>query len=248
MTVLIAHISDPHINGTAETAARATRTVDYLRGLAQFPDALVVTGDITDNGTPEEYEEVTRLLGDLPFPVVFCPGNHDDRAALRKGLLGQEAASGPVNTAHRADGFAVLSCDSTIPGQDGGHLAETTLEWIRAALADLPEDTPVLLAMHHPPVRVHHPMADSMALDNPHEVSALIRQYPAIAGVLCGHAHTGAVGQLAGRPVLLAPGVTSTLNMTWENGTGPTRTQPPGVAFHVLTEDASLTTHFRAVP
>ena len=245
MTVLIAHISDLHIDGTAETAARATRTVDYLRTLSQTPDALVVSGDIADHGTPEEYEEVTRLLSDLPFPVVLGPGNHDDRAALRKGLLGREATAGPVNTAHRAEGFAVLSCDSTIPGRDDGHLAETTLEWVRTTLAELPERTPVLLAMHHPPVRVHHPMADSMALDNPHEVSALIRQHPAIAGVLCGHAHTGAAGRLAGRPVLLAPGVTSTLNMPWESGTGPTRTQPPGVAFHVLAEDASLTTHFR---
>lgn len=248
MTALIAHISDLHIDGTAETTARATRTVDYLRTLSRAPDALVASGDIADHGTPEEYEEVNRLLSDLPFPVVFSPGNHDDRAALCKGLLGREATTGPVNTAHRAEGFTVLSCDSTIPGSDDGHLSETTLEWVRATLADLPERTPVLLAMHHPPVRVHHPMADSMALDNPHDVSSLIQRHPAIAGVLCGHAHTGAAGWLAGRPVLLAPGVTSTLNMPWESGTGPTRTQPPGVAFHVLAEDASLTTHFRAVP
>ncbi|MET9781648.1 metallophosphoesterase [Nocardiopsis alba] len=150
MSALIAHISDLHLDGTEETTRRATRTVDHLRSLHRSPDLLVVSGDIADHGAPEEYEQAAALL-DLPFPVLVCPGNHDDRAALRSGLLGQDPSDGPVDTEHRGTGFTVLACDTSIPGRDDGHLGTETLERVRRTLDELPEDIPVLLAMHHPP-------------------------------------------------------------------------------------------------
>ncbi|MEU2971380.1 metallophosphoesterase [Nocardiopsis alba] len=248
MSALIAHISDLHLDGTEETTRRATRTVDHLRSLHRSPDLLVVSGDIADHGAPEEYEQAAALL-DLPFPVLVCPGNHDDRAALRSGLLGQDPSDGPVDTEHRGTGFTVLACDTSIPGRDDGHLGTETLERVRRTLDELPEDIPVLLAMHHPPVRLHHPLPDRLALDNVEDLVALLEEYPRVAGVLAGHAHTGAAATLTGRPVLVAPGVTSTLSMPWETEEArAVRTRPPGIAFHVLAEDASLTTHFRSVP
>ena len=69
MSVLIAHISDLHLDGTEETTRRATRTVDHLRSLHRSPDLLVVSGDIADHGAPQEYEQAAALL-DLPFHVL----------------------------------------------------------------------------------------------------------------------------------------------------------------------------------
>lgn len=68
MTILLAHISDLHMNGTDESSDRATRTMDYLRALPQAPDALLVTGDIADHATPDQYAEAAALLK-APFPV-----------------------------------------------------------------------------------------------------------------------------------------------------------------------------------
>ncbi|WP_460751024.1 metallophosphoesterase family protein [Nocardiopsis oceani] len=102
--------------------------------------------------------------------------------------------------------------------------------------------------MHHPPSRVHHPLPDASTLGNPHDLTALLDAHPNVVGVLAGHAHTGAAGQFAGRPMVLAPGVTWTLRMPWEGEQRVDRGQPPGVAFHVLAEDGGLTTHFRAAP
>lgn len=246
MTVLLAHVSDLHLDGTARATERATRTVDYLRTLPQAPDALLVTGDITDHATAQEYQEAARLL-DLPFPVLLCPGSHDDREALRKTMLGQEPSKEPFNRMHDVADTAVLACDSTIPGQDGGHLEATTLVWINETLNALPDHTPALLALHHPPVRIHHPLPDSMRLDNPDDLAALLIAHPQVAGILVGHAHTGGATTFAGRPLLLAPGVTWTLRMPWEGEPAANRDQPPGVAFHVMGEDGRLTTHFRAV-
>ncbi len=192
---LLAHISDLHLNGTPRAADRVARVMDHLRALPSPPDALLVTGDIADHGDAAEYREAARLLG-APFPVLACPGNHDSRAALRTALLGDSSGSEPVNHAHRVGELTVLMCDSTVPGQEGGRLDGATLAWIDEALADAA--SPAVLAFHHPPVPVHHPMPDSVPLANAGDLAELLGRHPEVIAVLGGHAHTAAASAFAG--------------------------------------------------
>ena len=246
MTTLLAHISDLHLDGSPRARERTTRTLQYLSALSQRPDALLVTGDIADNHTAQQYREAALLL-DLPFPVLTCPGNHDDRAAFRQHLLHQEPTTTPLNQVHDVAGTTVLVCDSTLPDHDGGHLDPQTLVWINHTLEELPSNTPALLAFHHPPVRVHHPLADSIGLNNAEDLAGLLHAHPQVAGILVGHAHTGGATTFAGRPLLLAPAVIRTATMPWDSERTAAMDQPPGVAFHLIDQDHRLTTHFRAV-
>ncbi|WP_406312225.1 phosphodiesterase [Streptosporangium sp. NBC_01639] len=246
MTTLLAQISDLHLDGSERATRRATRVMDYLRALPHPVDALLVTGDIADHGTEAEYEEAARLLS-ASFPVLICPGNHDVRPAYRKTLLDEPAADGPINRVHQVAGTAILMCDSTIPGRDDGLLDAETLNWISTTLAGLPEDTPALIAFHQPPVELHHPLPDSMRLQQPEDLAALIDAHPQVAAVITGHAHTAAASMFAGRPLIVGPAVTWTLRLPWEGDRPADRDQPPGLAFHILGEDRRLTTHYRVV-
>ena len=69
----ILQFADVHF-GVEDTAALATlaATVDRLE-----PDVIVVSGDITQSGSEEEFEAAARWLESLPGPRVICPGNHD---------------------------------------------------------------------------------------------------------------------------------------------------------------------------
>ncbi|MCZ9354292.1 metallophosphoesterase [Streptomyces mutabilis] len=249
--LVLAHISDLHLDGSARATARAERVRDRLWDLPGRVDALLVTGDIADHGTEAEYEEAARILGlrdgDAPFPVLTCPGNHDSRAPYRKALLGRPAAGGPVNGAHVFDGGAVLMCDSSVPGSDEGELDEETYGWIEAALDELDGDRPVVLAFHHPPVPLHHPLPDSYPLRRPERLAALLERRPEIAGLITGHAHTPAATVFAGRPVVVGPGVTWTLRLPWEGEEIADRDAPVGLAYHVLDDTGRLTSHFRTV-
>lgn len=247
MTVLLAHISDLHLDGSERATRRAAHVMDYLRALPRPVDALLVTGDIADHGTEAEYEEAARLLT-APFPVLTCPGNHDVRPAYRKALLGQAPDDGPVNEVHHVGGTAILMCDSTIPGRDEGLLDEATLAWIDTSLAALPKDTPALLAFHQPPVELHHPLPDAHRLRHPEQLAALLEAHPRVAAVLTGHAHTAAASVFAGRPLIVGPAITWTLRLPWEGDKPADRDQPPGLAFHVLDDDHRLTTHYRVLP
>jgi 3',5'-cyclic AMP phosphodiesterase CpdA len=249
--LVLAHISDLHLDGTARATERAERVRDRLWALPGEVDALLVTGDIADHGAEAEYEEAARILGlhegDPPFPVLTCPGNHDSRAPYRKALLRQPAADGPVNSVRVFDGGAVLMCDSSIPGSDEGALDEETYDWIEATLDEVDGSLPALLAFHHPPVALHHPLPDSYRLHDPGRLAALLERRPGIAGLITGHAHTPAATVFAGRPLVVGPGVTWTLRLPWEGEQIADRDAPVGLAFHVLDDEGRLTTHFRVV-
>ncbi|MEV3854858.1 metallophosphoesterase [Streptomyces sp. NPDC050095] len=249
--LVLAQISDPHLDGSPRATERLRRVMDHLRALPGPVDALLVTGDIADHGAEAEYEEAAELLGlhdpATPFPVLPCPGNHDRRAPYRKGLLREAPADGPVNRAHRIGGTALLLCDSSIPGADEGALDEETYAWIEEELDALDGETPVLLAFHHPPVALHHPLPDRYPLVQPRLLAGLLERRPEIAAVITGHAHSPAATQFAGRPLVVGPGVTWTLRLPWEGEQVAEREAPVGLAFHVLDDERRLTTHFRTV-
>jgi 3',5'-cyclic AMP phosphodiesterase CpdA len=243
---LLAHISDLHVDATPRSHDRVRRVVAHLCSLPIQPDALLVTGDIADRGDPDAYRAAAELLH-VPFPVLACPGNHDSRGPLRAALLGGPDSPAPVNSAHRVDDVTVLMCDSSIPGRADGRLEESTLAWIEQELSAGADRGPALLALHHPPVPVRHPIPDGESLADVGELAALLERHPRVIAVLAGHAHTAAASVLAGRPVLLAPGVASTMFIPAQPGIPVDLDAPVGYALHFV-EDGQITTHFRTVP
>ncbi|GAB3575395.1 metallophosphoesterase [Amycolatopsis endophytica] len=254
MTVL-AHLSDLHLDGGERNAARAARVVRYLAGLPLPVDAVLVTGDLADHGEPGEYAEVAELLAGLPYPVFHCPGNHDRRPAYRSVLLGEAESAGPVDRTGHAAGAVFAMCDSSIPGSGAGHLADETLEWLDGVLTE-EAGRPAFVAFHHPPVVLHHPLLDEIRQHEARRLAEVIARHPDVVALFCGHAHTPAVSTFAGRPLVVAPGVVSTLSLPWEPGGdagwadgGPLdHDRPPALAFHVVDEERRLTTHFRLCP
>ncbi|WP_344933552.1 phosphodiesterase [Sphaerisporangium flaviroseum] len=247
--ITIAHVSDVHLDGSPQSAERTERVVRHLSGLPGPIDAVLVTGDIADHGTVEEYEIARELLR-FPYPTLICPGNHDSRPEFRKVLLGETSGSdagAPVNQVLRFGGVTVALCDSSIPGRDDGYLEDETLRWLAEVLES--SAGPVIVGMHHQPVPVGVPYVDDIRLNEPERLEELLRAYPQIVGVLVGHVHTAAATVFAGLPVYVAPGVASTVLLPQESSAWPPidRTLPPGFALHVLSDDGRLTTHARVV-
>ncbi|MEV5575307.1 metallophosphoesterase [Spirillospora sp. NPDC052269] len=247
---MIAHVSDVHLD-TGERATERTRAVmTYLEDLPHDLDAVLVTGDIADHGRPGEYELARELLASR-HPVMVCPGNHDDRAAFREFLLREPASKAPVNQVRHVGGAVIALCDSSIPGMDEGLLEEETLAWLTRVLAETPDTTPVLVGFHHPPSLLHEPFIDGLRQFHTERLEALADRHPNLVAFLSGHAHTATATTFAGRPLLAAPGVVSTLRLPWEHRSHPGDyvflDQPPALAFHILDDTGRLTTHYRSV-
>ncbi|MFB7475949.1 metallophosphoesterase [Kitasatospora sp. NPDC056184] len=248
----IAHLSDTHLgqvhrgDGGERARRRAEQVMAYLDALPGPLDAVLVTGDLADHGLPEEYRQVAEVLASR-HPVLLCPGNHDRRSAYREVLLGEAPGEEPVNRLHRLPGADVLMLDSSIPRQDDGLLDDATLDWLDAELAAGRTELPALVAFHHPPVELHLPYVDPIRQFGAARLARVLRRHPRVAALLCGHAHTPAATTFAGLPLLVAPGVASTVTLPCEGGHGITFDHPPMLAFHVMDGDRRLTTHYRVV-
>jgi 3',5'-cyclic-AMP phosphodiesterase len=252
---VIAHLSDTHFDGSDRNADRVARVMTYLADLAQPVDVVLVTGDIADHGRPAEYDEARKALG-CPYPMLACPGNHDERRAYRRHLLAEIVETdAPINHVETVGGVTFAMCDSTIPGEDSGFLSDETLGWLDSVLdADdgSAHENPAFVCFHHPPVTLHSPLLDPIRLHGERRLADLLARHSRVVAVLCGHGHTAAASTFANRPMLVAPGVVSTLRLPWErlsptSGSPMDFDAPPAIAFHVLS-DGRLTTHYRVIP
>jgi 3',5'-cyclic-AMP phosphodiesterase len=244
--LVLAHVSDIHIDGTERSTARAARALDYARALR--PDAILLTGDIADNGEIKEYEIVRELIATGDVPLVLCPGNHDVRGNLRDVLLGLDGDK-PANQALHLEHATIALCDSSIPGRHEGHLDDDTLNWLDMVLTAKP-DVPAFVGMHHPAVTLGSPYVDGIRLLEPERLAEVLGRHDHVVAVLTGHAHTAAATTFAGLPHLVAPGVVSTLMLPSEMSTGRNIVDlklPPAIAIHLF-DDGRITTHFRPVP
>lgn len=250
--VTIAQLSDIHLgqvhkgDGGRRARKRAEQVMAYLDALPGPLDAVLVTGDLADHGLPQEYRQVAEVLKSR-HPVLVCPGNHDRREPYREVLLGEAPTQGPVNRVHRLPGVDVLMLDSSIPGRDDGLLEDATLDWLEEQLSRGRSELPALVAFHHPPVELALPTVDRIRQFGEARLAEVVRRHPRVAALLCGHSHTGAATTFADRPLLVAPGVVSTLTLPCEGGPGISWDYPPMLAFHVLDGEGRVTTHYRAV-
>ncbi|MFI6826796.1 metallophosphoesterase [Kribbella sp. NPDC050241] len=247
--IVIAHLSDPHLDGSDGPRSRLRRITSYLKAFAQPVDVILVTGDLADHGLDSEYAEVAAELS-TDIPVLMLPGNHDVSAPLRAGLASYVDSPGdghPVHQVREVAGARFVLVDSTVPGEDHGLLSNDSLSWLDGVLRES-FDGPVFVAMHHPPLELHHPVMDQWMLHDREGLETVLTG-KTITAILTGHVHNPIVTTFAGHPVLGAPGIRSTVPLPFEpptSGSGVVDpTAYPGLALHVHTPGEPLQTVYR---
>lgn len=206
--MLIAQISDPHISLERPPKQEALRrTVSHLLGLPLRPDAVVVTGDCADGGTPAEYARLRELLEPLPMPVYVVPGNHDQRHTLQAafGEQGTHGLPGFVQYAAQVGPLRLLALDTHVPGQNGGLLDTPRLNWLAERLDEAPE-TPTLIFMHHPPLVSGLSVMDSIGLEGTERLRDVLARHPQVRRVLAGHTHMAQTQTFGGTLLMVCPG------------------------------------------
>jgi len=218
----IVHVSDTHLlggdvrlGGRFDTTANLQRTLAAIEDLAVQPDAIVFTGDLTDLGEAAAYaalkgavEPVAERLG---APVVWVAGNHDERPALRAGLLDGAPTEDPVTGVWDLGGLRLVALDSSVPGWHHGDLDDAQLAWLRGILST-PAPLGTLLAIHHPPLPSHVPLFDILELRHQRELAEIVRGAD-VRGILAGHLHYSTHGMFAGVEVSVAAATCYTMNI-----------------------------------
>lgn len=239
--VRIAQISDLHIKppgslayDRVDTAKALERCVAALNEFSPAPDFVVISGDLADTPTAEEYQLLERLLTPLKLPFAGIPGNHDSRELMRAAFPFSYAfASGPLNQRIEAGGLDLLLLDSSVPRMPHGELEEPTLRWLEATLASS-SNRPALLFLHHPPFKVGIWHMDRQNLRNASELEPIIRRHPRVQLVATGHIHRAALTMFAGVPTTICPAPNHAVDLDLAELRVPSfKVEPP--AFHLHT-------------
>lgn len=236
--IRIAHLSDPHLDNSTLRLRRLERVLAEVSALADV-DLVLVSGDVADHGTADEYEQFFEAL-DVISPTMVLPGNHDLRGTMSKHV--PAAAGGFLNQVHCVNGLTIIGLDSLIEHHDEGLLTQETLEFARSAM--IAADGPVVLALHHPPIPVGHSVMDRFGLENAETLAEVVNGHDGVVAVLTGHVHTALSTTFAGNPLVGAPGIVSTMRLGSRTDPIADPAAMPGFALHTFRDDGHLTSIF----
>lgn len=218
----IAHLSDTHLvaegwlYGDVDADARLRQIFEKLARSQDRLDALIFTGDLTDRGETEAYQQLRSLVepiaAELGAQVIWAMGNHDDRARFRHVLLDETPHTAPIDQVHDLAGLRVISLDTSVPGAHHGEITDEQLAWLAAELA-VPAPHGTVLAMHHPPVPCVQDLAVLVELRDQPRLAEVLRGSD-VRTILGGHLHYSTSATFAGIPVSVAAATCYTQDLT----------------------------------
>jgi 3',5'-cyclic-AMP phosphodiesterase len=205
--MLIAQISDVHVGGGRYRRELLTTAIEEIN--AAEPDLVVVAGDVTDDGFPDQYPLAREELSAIACgEIVFIPGNHDARNV---GYLLFEDTFGERDSRRRLQlgGLAVslVAVDSSKPDLDEGEIGREHYGWIAEGFAG-PADLRVFTCHHHL-MPIPGTGRERNQVRDAGDVLSLLRHCE-VDLVLMGHRHVPYVWPVAGL-LLVHSGTVSTL-------------------------------------
>lgn len=225
MTVQLLHLSDVHFGALAN--------IDQIEALEQMlpdlrPDALVVTGDLTQRARHGEFQRARALVqaAARTAPVLVIPGNHDV-AWWHRPLI--PFSRDPLYVKYRRYFGDDLAPTLTLPGGGAliasvltsygvawgsltlrlrdlavkGHLPKREIARVRALFEAAPREQARILVVHHNVLRGD--ISRRMGLARWRQAQRRIVASGAEV-VLCGHDHQEGAELLAGRVVVSTAG------------------------------------------
>lgn len=180
-------------------------------------DFLLLPGDLTQHGEPENHHWLQSRLAQLPFPCYVIPGNHDVPVIEADS---QSIAFADFPSYYRKFGYgegdklyyrceilpgvqlvALNSNSFNRSGQQIGRVDEEQLRWLESTLAGMGDDLVLLMVHHniieHIPNQARHPMANRYMLENAPDVLNIARRY-GVKLIFTGHLHVQDIAQQDG--------------------------------------------------
>ena len=209
----IIHISDLHFG-----AADRTRADALLRSIGSLkPDLVVVSGDLTQRGQTQQYQQASDFLGRISRHQLIVPGNHDGAffnpirrfffpLARYKSVICDDLSPSIGDAELHVVGacsFRPFTCDWRAFWKNG-RLDNTQIRQISEAFAKARSGAYRVLVVHHPLVNGRNDRGEQCIRGRQRLLTAL--RACGVELVLCGHLHQAcarlAPGSAEASPIL----------------------------------------------
>ena len=203
----VIQITDMHLGKEAQSSLLGMNTRQSLDSVLELvhrnhpnPDAVLVTGDISQDGTVEAYRYFETQMRGFDCPVFWFAGNHDKWPAMLEVVGGTSALERVFN----AGPWQLVFLDSAVPDKVYGFLPGRELNLLNEALTAAP-DRFALVCFHHHPIDTDCRWLNAIGLRNRDALFATLDRHPQVRGVLWGHVHQEMDQQRAGVRLLATP-------------------------------------------
>ncbi|WP_036837622.1 phosphodiesterase [Pleomorphomonas oryzae] len=186
-------LTDPHLCGRGELvcgrdpAKSLTAAVADINRHHADADLVIITGDLSDDGSPQSYRLLAEIIVPLVPPARLLLGNHDDRSAFRSVFQDAPADDDFIQSVMNIGDHRLVFLDTLDEGAVAGRLCERRLAWLDRCLAE--KTGPALVFMHHPPFDIGMPPLDGVKLADPRVFADLLRRHGNVRHIFAGHVH-----------------------------------------------------------
>ena len=188
--VKIIQISDLHLFANTDGELLGVKTQKSFEAVLDFVrkepmDLIILTGDMTQDGSATSYLRLANMISSLNVPVYFLPGNHDNPIALEQVYPHNMI----TNNRHvLLKKWQIILLSSQIPGRVEGHLDESQFRYMKRQIEENPSLYTIVM-FHHQPVPVGCAWLDNLGVKNADEFWDKVTQFPQVQNVIFGHVH-----------------------------------------------------------
>ncbi len=177
--VRLAILSDVHVTPGNLNMNKLTEAVTEIN--ATDVDAVMMTGDLTNEGSDEQLQTVKGILDGITHPLYVIPGNHENNWS--------QSACKTFNDLWGNDRFAFTVDKLVVVGMNcgpfmkmgDGHIKQEDLLWLDSTLNAMVKPGMKVLSVNH------YPILDD--LDNYRAYVDILKKYPVVTHQ-CGHYHS----------------------------------------------------------
>ena len=177
--VRLAILSDVHVTPGNANEGKLREAVAEIN--AADVDAVMLTGDLTNEGSDEQLRNIKGILDDITHPFYIIPGNHENNWS--------QSACKTFNDLWGSDRFVFTVDNLVVVGMNcgpfmkmgDGHIKQEDLLWLDSTLTAMVNPGMMVLSVNH------YPILDD--LDNYRAYVDILKKYPVITHQ-CGHYHS----------------------------------------------------------
>ena len=176
--VKLAILGDVHVTPGNANEGKLRDAVAEIN--ATEVDAVILSGDLSNEGSDEQLSNVKRVLDDITHPFYIIPGNHENNWS--------QSACKTFNDLWGSDRFVFTIDNLVVVGMNcgpfmkmgDGHIKQEDLLWLDSTLNVMVKPGMKVLSVNHYPI-----LAD---LDNYRAYVDILKKYPVVTHQ-CGHYH-----------------------------------------------------------
>lgn len=207
--VKILQISDTHLFADnsgklmgIDTAWTFNAVIDSVLERGQTHDAVIVTGDLSQDESKESYLRLAQGLKKLKTKAYCLPGNHDQGNGMQEALSDDNQIC--PERSFVIGNWQMILLNTVEPRKVSGALSDRELSFLDKCLGAYP-DHHALIALHHQPLPIGSTWMDKIALENPADFFSVIDSHKQVRGIIFGHVHQQFVGARKAVKIMSAP-------------------------------------------